>query len=174
MALIASAASAEDAVFDANGAFTFSYPASWTLAEDPSGNTATYQFLGRLNGPLSSIEIGVSDDRESYGDFTVPHTECSDYYAYLANLFTFLTDSDAAVPCSFEGTCLSGDGKALFMILRVTDGDGDFYYADTMLGGCTVSLYAYSTLAGVDSGERQKAELESLLSTLSFNPTLIE
>ncbi len=159
---------------DFNGAFTITCSDKWQLDREYDAESATETFacLGALDTAASRMEICVYDDRANFEDFTVPDKECADYYAYVSQVFAVIEAREDTRDCTLVGSCLSGDGKANFVIVRVDDGDGGFYYADTMIGGCTLALYGYSSLSLVETGERQLAEIKSVIGSMTFNDTL--
>ena len=163
-------------VHDFSGAFTVTCPDGWKLdtALANGKNTADFQVLGAFDTFASVVEMFISDDRAYYDDFSVPMVMDSEFYYYLAGVMAMLEESEDTVTCSFVKTVKSADGHALFLIYHVDDGEGGYYYADTMLGGCTLFFYAYADSVMIQTGERQLAELEALLSSICFNDQLFQ
>lgn len=161
---------------DFSGAFTVAYPDGWTLDTTfgAGEGTADFQVLGAFSTFASIVEMSISDDRAYYDDFSVPMVMDSEFYYYLAGVMSMLEEAEDTVSCSFVKTVKSLDGHALFLIYHVDDGAGGYYYADTMLGGCTLFFYAYADSVMIDTGERQLAELETLLASIRFNDALFQ
>jgi len=159
---------------DFAGAFRIRSPDTWELDENFGLDSSTEDFkvLGAFETYTSLIEISISDDRAYYEDFSVPTQMNSEYYGYLAELMGMLERADDTLSCEYVKGVGNDQGNALFLIFYVDDGAGGYYYADTMLGGCTLLFYAYSDQALLDTGARQLAELETLLKSITFNDEL--
>lgn len=155
---------------DFSGAFSVTYPDTWVLDETfgAENSTDTFRVLGAFETYTSMLEVSISDDRAYYEDFTVPTRMNSEYYGYLAELMAMLENADDAVSCEYVKGVVNKDGNVMFLVFYVDDGAGGYYYADTMLGGCTLLFYAYSDQALLDTGARQLAELETLLQNITF------
>ena len=161
---------------DFSGAFTVSCPDGWELDTTfgAGDSTEDFQVLGAFSTFASTMEVSISDDRAYYEDFSVPTVMDSEFYYYLAGVLAVLEEADDTVKCSFVKTVPSADGHALFLIYYVDDAAGGYYYADTMLGGCTLLFYAYADSVMIQTGARQLAELELLLSSIRFNDQLFQ
>lgn len=159
---------------DFNGAFQIRCSDDWELDRTfgEGQGTETFCILGSFETFTSVIEVSISDDRAYYEDFTVPTRQDSNFYGYLSELMAMLENTDGTVQCEYIKAVSSGDGKAQFLIFYVDDGEGGYYYADTMLKGCTLLFYAYSTQSLLGTGARQLAELETMLSGITFVDTL--
>lgn len=161
---------------DFNGAFTLICPDHWELDSrfDPASTTDTYQCLGALKTSASLVEICISDDRAYYDDYSVPLVKDSAYFSYLSGLMAMMEDTEYVRTCEYVNGLLNEKGNAQFVVLYVDDGEGGYYYADTMIGGCTLSFYAYSDHYLVDTGARQLAELETVIKGIQFNDALFD
>lgn len=174
MCLLLSAVPAWAAEHDFSGAFTITCPDHWEWDNefDTQGNTDTYQCLGAFLTKTSTVEICVSDDRTYHGDYTLPVKMNSDYFAYVSGLLSMMEES--GVESEYVCGLTNEKGDVTFAVLYVDDNAGGYYYADAMIGGCTLSMYAYSNTLVVDTGARQLAELETLIDGLVFNDSLFE
>ena len=160
--------------YDFNGAFQVTCPDGWELDRDfgSGGNTETFRVLGAFETYTSRIEVSISDDRAYYEDFSLPTRQDSQFYGYLSELMAMLENAEDTVSCEYLKAISSKDQKALFQLFYVDDGDGGYYYADTMVKGCTLLFYAYSTQSLLNTSARQLAELETLLSGITFSDAL--
>jgi hypothetical protein len=168
LALPACAALAESGQTFTTEYYTLTLPADWTIDTSNLESEEDFQVLGSFYSPENPglvIEAGL-----------VHYADMSDVSLWNADEETMQNYIDAVMEDmkdeNPEYVSTLKVGAIPFLVFKVSDEDGPFYYIDTMTNGYAVVFYAYS--AGSDSdallhmSQAEWAQVESILST--FKP----
>lgn len=147
--------------------YTLSLPQDWTIDTSDLQNEQDYEDFGVMyapDDPSLTIEAGMS----YYSDMK----DVSLWNADEAQLQDYIEDVKAELS-DYGGEYVSTlrAGNIPFVVFHASDGDGPYYYVDTMTNGYAICFYVYDY--GADSGaisdpsEAEWALFERILATFA-------
>ncbi|MBR6705061.1 MAG: hypothetical protein IKI84_00065 [Clostridia bacterium] len=131
-------ASAEGAVFT-TPYYTLTLPEDWEIDMSDTGSEDGYEYLGCFYAPddRGLAVYAFLEYFEDMKDFSLWNAGVDEIREYAEMAMEDLADDDPV----FLGTVMAG--SIPFVLIRGTDGDGNYLYADTMTNGYVIEFEAY-------------------------------
>ena len=121
--------------------YTLTLPDGWIIDTDDLESGDDYEDLGYFYAPeeIGLLVVAYLEYYEELKDFSLWNADASELRDYTQSVLEDLEEFDPEP----VGTVMAGGIP--FVVVKGTDADGDFLYADTMTNGYAIVFEAYVT-----------------------------